>query len=125
MLFSNKKPDIIAFFLVWTIASSSARIQKSATTFLAGKGVVTSHTVLQPYSELQCVRRCVTENQRNMCNVAEYHPDTHVCKLSVDSHQELINFADDNVGVFIIPKPTLGTSNIFVCVFNIRSNLHF
>ena len=55
---------------------------------------------MQPFSAIQCLKKCFEEGRQGMCSVAEYNKATATCQLSVDSHQDVIDVADEMTGVF-------------------------
>jgi len=89
--------------LISLVVLSSANTQEIYTTFIERKAVATSHTSLQQYSKIQCVKKCFEEGRKGACSVAGYNRATKVCYLSTDSQDEVVDVADELSGVFIIP----------------------
>ena len=89
----------IKFILMWTVAVCWASIQTTQTTFTKGKMVGTSHTTIQPFSKIQCVEKCQEESKRNSCSIAGYDKTLKACYLSTYTQANVVNVANDNVGV--------------------------
>jgi len=99
----------IRFVVVFLCACSlsEANIKTVETTFTKGKTVATSHTVLQPVSKSQCVERCHQEEKQGSCTIAGYNKNTRACYLSVDSQHDVVDVADETLGVFFLKGNTV------------------
>ena len=93
---------VSALLLVITVALTRATIEEVRATFVAQRQVTNSHAVLPDYSMIQCVRACLSEGQKGMCNVAGYNKVTQTCYLSMDDPQDVVSVGDKNIGVFSI-----------------------
>ena len=51
-------PLCVAVCIFFALSNCGATILTTYAGFTKGKAVSTSHTTFQPYSEIQCVRRC-------------------------------------------------------------------
>jgi len=92
------------FIILWTLSVAWASIQTTQTTYTKGKMVATSHTTIQPISKIQCVERCNEESKRNRCSIAGYDKSLKACYLSVDNQTDVVNVANENVGVFFFQQ---------------------
>jgi len=110
--FSRMTLSVTMLYLV-TIALSDGQIQDITTEFEAGKAVATSHTTIQPYSKIQCVKKCYEEGKKDRCNVAGYNKETKSCHLSVDMRHEVLDVADAGAGVYIFPKGWFSLSTAY------------
>ena len=99
----------IRFVVVFlcTCSLSEANIKTVETTFTKGKTVATSHTVLQPVSKSHCVERCHQEEKQGSCTIAGYNKNTRACYLSVDSQHDVVDVADESLGVFFLKGNTV------------------
>ena len=91
-----------AAFLLLTTSICDANLWTFTAQFIKGTSVATSHQTIQDFSEIQCVRKCLQERKKEMCNVAGYNRTSKVCYLSNDSHQDVVDVDDDKAGVFFM-----------------------
>ena len=101
--------------LVFIVLHCGALIIEKDTRFVNRKCVGTSRMTLQQYSKIKCVQKCHEENTKGLCNVAGYNKATKTCYLSMDSHQDVLDVADDMSGVYFMEK---GTVNLNTLKFN-------
>ena len=104
---------VSAVFMFLLFCVSAASTQKLHTYFVKGKTVATSHTTLRPYSQIQCVNRCVWEARNGHCSVAGYNKTAQSCHLSIGSQQDVFDDADQSVGVFYVHQETIGEIVLF------------
>ena len=83
------------------IALSHADFQDFFATFLKRKTVATSYLTLERFSKVQCAEKCYKEGKQGRCRIAGYNKGSKVCRLSMDSQQDVLDIADDSSGVFI------------------------
>jgi len=80
----------------------TANVQFTLTQFIKRKTVATSYFTLQPYSKFQCAEKCFYhEKKQNRCSFAQYNEATQTCLLSNDDPTDLLDTADDVVGVLV------------------------
>ena len=116
----------IRFVVVFlcTCSLSEANIKTVETTFTKGKTVATSHTVLQPVSKSQCVERCHQEEKQGSCTIAGYNKNTRACYLSVDSQHDVVDVADESLGVFFLKGNTVYMIFLFFYNVHLRECVH-
>jgi len=68
---------------------------------MTGKTVATSYLTLERYSKIRCVEKCNAEGKHGRCIVAAFNKATKVCRLSMDSQQDVVDTPDDSSGVYI------------------------
>ena len=88
-------------------AFSKAHIQDITTPFVQGKTVATSYATIQPYSKVQCAKKCYEEGRKGKCNVAGYNRETKSCQLSEDMEPDVLDAIDEAAGVYIFPQGIL------------------
>ena len=81
------------------------------TMFVDKKSVKTSHTTLENYSKIKCVRKCHEESTKGLCSVAGYNKATKTCHLSIDNHHDVLDVCDEMSGVFFM-SPYQGWVNL-------------
>jgi len=116
----NIEAVCLVFFSL-TISLCAATSQEIRTRFVTGKFVTTSHTTLQPYSQIQCVDRCFREARNGRCSVAGYNKTAQYCYLSIDSQQDLVDNADLSVGVFYVHQDTTGRTVLFSKLIHVNT----
>jgi len=94
-------PPCVALLLL-TTSICDANMWTSVTQFTKGKSLATSNKTLERFSEIQCVKKCYAERQKDLCNIAGYNKNTKVCALSMDTQDDLVDVADDMAGVFVM-----------------------
>jgi len=104
-----------AFVLMLSIVLSKGHIEDIKTEFVKGKLVSTSHTTLQPYSKIECVKKCYDEGKKDNCNVAGYDKSTKSCHLSLDMDTDVVDAASETAGVYIFPQGSDGDFIKTVC----------
>jgi len=72
------------------------------TFFVDRKSVQTSHTTLEKYSKIKCVRKCHEESTKGLCSLAGYNKATKTCHLSVDNHHDVLDVEDEMSGVLFM-----------------------
>jgi len=70
--------------------------------FIKGKAVTTFNKTFQPFSEIQCVKKCYEAGKEDMCSVAGYNKTTKACYTNVDTQQDVVDVADEMSGVFFM-----------------------
>jgi len=93
------------------VALSSANIQDISAAFITRKTVATSHTSLQKYSKVQCVKKCFEEGKKGACSIAGYNKATKVCYLSNDSEDDVVDDPNEMAGVLILQQTAQGKRN--------------
>jgi len=93
----------VALYLV-TITCSEAQTQDITTAFVQSKTVATSYATIQPYSKIQCVKKCYEEGRKGKCNIAGYNMATKSCQLSDDMEPDVLDATDEAEGVYIFPQ---------------------
>jgi len=86
-------------------------------TLTSKRSVLSSHTVIQPYSKIQCVKKCVEEGRRGRCSVAGYNKDTKTCYLSINNQESVIASPDENSGIFVIQQQATGNNISFTSIY--------
>jgi len=66
-----------------------------------GKTVATSYLTSQSLSKIRCVEKSYKEGKQGKCIVAGYNKASKICRLSMDSVEDLLDIANDSSGVFI------------------------
>ena len=100
-----------AFVFMLSNVLSEGHIEDIKTEFVKGKLVSTSHTTLQPYSKIECVKKCYEEGKKGNCNVAGYDKSTKSCHLSLDKDTDVVDVAAEAAGVYIFPQ---GNDGVFI-----------
>jgi len=100
MILSTKSVAIAVIAVLLQCSLCKAVFQTTATHLTMGKTVATPYLTLFSYSDIKCVRKCFNERKQNRCSVAGYDKATETCFLSNDGQQELLDTADEAVGVF-------------------------
>ena len=103
MILSTKSVAIAVIAVLLQCSLCKAVFQTTATHLTMGKTVATHYLTLFSYSDIKCVRKCFNERKHNRCSVAGYDKATETCFLSNDGQQELLDIADEAVGVFFYP----------------------
>jgi len=93
----------LVLYLV-TITCSEAQTQDITTSFVQSKTVTTSYATIQPYSKIQCVKKCYEEGRKGKCNIAGYNMATKSCQLSDDMEPDVLDATDEAEGVYIFPQ---------------------
>jgi len=93
-----------AFIFMLSNVLSEGHIEDIKTEFIKGKYVSTSHTTLQSYSKIECVKKCYEEGKKGNCNVAGYDKSTKSCHLSLDMDTDVVDAAVEASGVYIFPQ---------------------
>jgi len=96
----------IAVLFMLSIVLCEGHIEDVQTEFIKGKAVSTSHTTVQPYSKIECVKKCYEEGKKDRCNVAGYDKTTNSCHLSLDKDTDIVDAAAQAAGVYIFPQGT-------------------
>jgi len=102
------------------VTTSEDVIQTLGTTFTKGKALAGSHKTIQPYSKVQCVRRCFEEGRFNRCSIAGYNKAARACYLSIDDYPVIVDTPDESSGVFFneeLNGETTGIRAIITFVF--------
>jgi len=108
MYISIAKVAVIVIPCITIFAHCQTNWEEIRPTFVTGKFVTTSHTTLQPYSQIQCVDRCFRGAKNGRCNVAGYNRTAQSCHLSTSSYGNIVDVADVSSGVFIVQLETTG-----------------
>jgi len=108
----NWRLAILAVFIS-AIYFANANIQQERAQLSLGKRVSSSHTAIQPYSKIQCVKKCVEEGRRGRCSVAGYDKDTQTCYLSINSMDSVMETPEEVSGVFVFQQQETGTTAWF------------
>jgi len=117
-MFFFTSATLIACAFLAIVTQSDAVIQTVGTTFTKGKALEVIHETIQPFSELQCVRRCVEERRFNRCTIAGYNKAAHACYLSLDDYPVIVDTPDESSGVFFYDEELQGesTSNLVLII---------
>jgi len=108
------------------ICHANVNVQEEVTATLTSKrSVLSSHTVIQPFSKIQCVKKCVEEGRRGRCTVAGYNKDTKTCYLSINNQESVITSPDENSGIFVIQLQATGNTRILLQRFVINKIHNF
>jgi len=94
----------IAVLFMLSIVLCEGHIEDVQTEFLKGKALSSSHTTLQPYSKIECVKKCYEEGRKDRCNVAGYDKTTKSCHLSLDKDTDIVDATAEAAGVYIFPQ---------------------
>jgi len=70
--------------------------------FISRKAVASSFRSIEHESQIKCVWECMEEGRKGVCTVAGYNATSHMCQLSVDSPQDVVDVEDEMAGVFVI-----------------------
>jgi len=98
------KLHLKTMLLALVFQQCGAIIIEKDTRFVNRKCVGTSRMTLQQYSKIKCVQKCHEESTKGLCNVAGYNKATQTCYLSIDSHQNVLDVADEMSGVYFMEK---------------------
>jgi len=94
----------MAFLGFLTLVMSNPNMLSVTTTFMKNKITSTYYATMQPYSQVQCIGRCLQDKLNNKCNIAGYDKAAKACYLSGDSLQDVVDVGDEMSGVFVMPE---------------------
>ena len=103
--------------LLIAMCDANVNVQEVKATFTSKTSVLSSETVIQPYSKAQCVKKCVEEGKQGRCSVAGYNTATKTCYLSTDNQESVLASPDENSGIFVIQQQATGNPHILLGVF--------
>jgi len=111
---------VSSFFVVFVfikVTGCGATCVTTYANFTSRKAVASSFRTIEPFTQIQCVRECINEGRKGVCNLAGYHASSKKCQLSADSQQDVVDVEDGMSGVFVI---TYGSYNYAI---NMRMHL--
>jgi len=108
MVSPTQLPSLLMVIVFMKVIVCGATFVTTYANFISRKAVASSFRTIEPFSQIQCVRECINEGRKGVCNLAGYHASSKKCQLSVDSEQDLVDVEDGMSGVFVI---TYGSYN--------------
>ena len=104
MLFYTKNAVTVVIVILMTIALCLADIQEVRTQFVKNKVLSSSYATKQNISKLKCVQWCSRDRQMGKCKISGYNKYAKTCSLSMDNKEDLIDVADEMIGVYVMEQ---------------------
>jgi len=102
MVSPTQLSSFLMVFVFFKVIVCGATLLTTHAKFISGKAVASNFRSIEHESQIKCVWECMEEGRKGVCTVAGYNATSHMCQLSVDSPQDVVDVEDEMAGVFVI-----------------------